>query len=445
MKQGTHNIPEYEVSQFNTVFKEVVENNFDYVRIRGEISELKKAASGHIYLTLKDDTSILNATIWSQKTKYLNIEPEIGMDVIATGKISTYAKSISTYSINIDKIEIAGEGSLLKLIEERKIKLRKQGIFDESLKKPLPYLPNKIGVITSPTGSVIYDIINRIKERFPVNIDIWPVSVQGMNCAEEICSALEGFSKFDNFERPDIIIIARGGGSVEDLMPFNDEKLAMKVFDSSIPIISAIGHETDTTIIDFCSDLRASTPTAAAEKAVPMRTELLQLILNYNQRLNYSYENKLNNIKIKLKNLSKLLKAPNLIIDLYKDKINFVSKNLFMKLENIIKNYFNLLKNYEKLIRSPGNDIINLKTNLNNLSKSLEKYFFDYRSLQKKELNKFFRLLESNSIHLNLQKGYSIIKKSNKIINKSKDISEEDLIDIQLSDNKINVKIKEIN
>ena len=445
MKQAIHNIPEYEVSQFNTVFKEVVETNFDYVRIRGEISELKKASSGHIYLTLKDDSSILNATIWSQKKNYLNLQPEIGMDVIVTGKISTYAKSISTYSINIDKIEIAGEGSLLKLIEERKIKLRKKGIFDEKYKKPLPYLPNKIGVITSSTGSVIHDILNRIKDRFPVKIDIWPVSVQGINSAQDICKALDGFSKFEDFERPDVIIIARGGGSVEDLMPFNDEELAIKVFEFSIPIISAIGHETDTTIIDFCSDLRVSTPTAAAEKAVPMRTELIQLILNFNQRLNYSQENELNNAKVKLKNLSQLLKAPNFVIDSYKDKINFVSKNLFMKLENIIKNYFNLLENYEKLIRFPGNDIVNMKTNLNNLFKVLEKIFFDYRTLQKKELNKFFRLLESNSIHLNLQKGYSIIKKSNKIINKSKEIIQDDIIDIQFLDKKINVNIKKIN
>ena len=260
------NIPEYEVSQFNKLIKDFIETNFNYVRIRGEISELKKASSGHIYLTLKDQHSILNATLWSQKKKYLNINPEIGMEVIVTGKISTYAKSISTYSINIDEIELAGEGALLKLIEDRKQKLKDRGIFDEKYKKKIPFLPNKIGVITSSTGSVIHDIINRIKDRFPTNIDIWPVPVQGVNSANNIIKAIEGFNSNNYLIKPDVIIIARGGGSTEDLMSFNDEKLVLAIFNSKIPIISAIGHETDTTLIDYVSDLRASNTSDAAEK-----------------------------------------------------------------------------------------------------------------------------------------------------------------------------------
>ena len=207
------NIPEYEVSQFNKIFKELVETNFSYVKIRGEISELKNASSGHIYLTLKDDNSILNATLWSQKKNNLLVIPEVGMEVIVTGKISTYAKSISTYSINIDRLELAGEGALLKIIEDRKNKLKKLGIFEEKNKKAIPYLPNKIGVITSATGSVIHDIINRIRDRFPTDIDLWPVAVQGVDAAENIIAAIIGFNSNNYFSKPNVIIIARGGGS----------------------------------------------------------------------------------------------------------------------------------------------------------------------------------------------------------------------------------------
>ena len=280
------NIPEYEVTQFNQKIKDVVESNFTYVRIRGEVSQLKSASSGHIYLTLKDENSVLNATIWSQKKNYLQIQPEVGMEVIVTGKISTYAKSISTYSINIDRIELAGEGALLKLIEDRKKRLKSKGIFDEEHKKEIPFLSSKIGVITSAEGSVIHDIINRVKDRFPTNIDLWPVPVQGVEAPEKIIEAIEGFNSSKYKLNPDVIIIARGGGSTEDLMAFNDEKLAISVYDSKIPIISAIGHETDTTIIDYVSDLRVATPTAAAEKATPMQSELKQIIIHSYNRIN---------------------------------------------------------------------------------------------------------------------------------------------------------------
>ena len=439
------NIPEYEVSQFNRAIKEVVESNFDYVRIKGEISDIKNASSGHVYLTLKDDSSVLNATIWNQKKNYLKIKPEVGMEVIVTGKISTYAKSISTYSINIDNLELAGEGALLKLIEDRKKRLENKGMFDEKYKKKIPYLPSKIGVITSPTGSVIHDIINRIKDRFPVNIDVWPVSVQGSNAGKEVVEAIKGFNDNQYINKPQVIIIARGGGSTEDLMPFNEEELANAVFNSQIPIISAIGHETDTTIIDYCSDLRTSTPTAAAEKAVPMRFELTQLVLGISQRLDFLQENILSNIKLNFVNVSKFLKAPNLVIISYKDKINLVSNNIFSKLENIFNNNYNILFNFNKLLRFPNKDIKNIKKILESISKEISRNIFDKKNYQQKELNKYFRLLKSNSLHSNLKKGYSIIRKSKTIVNKSKFINEDDLINVQFLDKSINIKVKKIN
>ena len=440
-----NNIPEYEVTQFNKTIKEVIELNFDYVRIRGEISDLKNASSGHVYLTLKDQSSVLNATIWNQKKEYLKIKPEIGMEVVVTGKISTYAKSISTYSINIDNLELAGEGALLKLIEERKKNLKKKGIFDEKHKKKIPYLPKKIGVITSPTGSVIHDIINRIKDRFPINIDVWPVSVQGSNSAQEIIDAIRGFNEIKYIEKPEVIIIARGGGSTEDLMSFNDESLALAVYESNIPIISAIGHETDTTIIDYCSDLRASTPTAAAEKAVPTRLELVQSISSIGQRLNYVQEQLIISLKLELTNLSKFLKAPHIIINSYKDKINLVSENISIKLENILNNNHNKFHNLNKLLRFPDNNIVNFKKNLEIIYKDINKNLSYQKNFFQKELNKYSRLLKSNALHTNLKKGYSIIRNTKKIINKSELIDNGDIISVQFLDKSLNLKVKKIN
>jgi exodeoxyribonuclease VII large subunit len=439
------NIPEYEVSQFNRLFKEVVETNFDYVRIRGEISELKNAASGHLYLTLKDKDSVLSATIWKQKKNYIQFDPEVGMDVIVTGKISTYAKSISTYSINIDKLELAGEGALLKLIEDRKKKLQSQGIFDDIHKKKIPYLPKKIAVITSPTGSVIHDIINRIKDRCPTNIDIWPVAVQGAVAAENIINAIKGFHNIAYDLKPDLIIIARGGGSTEDLMPFNDEKLALAVHYSAIPIISAVGHETDTTLIDYVSDLRASTPTAAAEKAVPMLIELEQTIVNAAQRLNYSIDNNFDSINKHLVNLSKFLKEPIFIISSFKNKFKAVTDNLSRGWENLFQENCNKLNHCSLLLRTPQSNFNNHTKYLSNTIKNFNRRINDIIYSQKNELNKFVRLLDSNSIHGTLSKGYSIVRKSKKIINKADLLNSEDLINIQFVDKTVDLKIKKIN
>jgi exodeoxyribonuclease VII large subunit len=439
------NIPEYEVSQFNRLFKEVVETNFDYVRIRGEISELKKAASGHLYLTLKDKDSILNATIWKQKKNYIQLNPEVGMEVVVTGKISTYAKSISTYSISIDKLELAGEGALLKLIEDRKKKLQSQGIFDDIHKKKIPYFPKKIGVITSPTGSVIHDIINRIKDRCPTNIDIWPVSVQGVVAAENIINAIKGFHNATYDLKPDIIIIARGGGSTEDLMPFNDENLALAVHYSIIPIISAVGHETDTTLIDYVSDLRASTPTAAAEKAVPMLIELEQSISNSAQRLNYSIDNNLNSTHKHLVNLSKFLKEPIFIISSFKEKFKLMAESLSREWKNLFQENCNKLENFSLLLRPPHNNFKNHKKYLSNTIKNFNRNINDLIDSRERELNKFVRLLDSNSIHGTLNKGYSIVRKSKKIINKADLIKSEDVINIQFIDKTVELKIKKIN
>jgi len=439
------NIPEYQVSQFNRLFRDVIETNFSYVRIKGEISEIKRATRGQLYLTLKDDESILSGVIWDNKKRDLQFNPEAGMEVVVTGKITTWSKFKTTYQVDIDKVELAGEGALLKLIEDRKQRLKAKGIFDTEHKRTLPFLPNKIGVITSPTGSVIHDIINRIQDRFPTNIDIWPVAVQGHDAAETIINAIKGFNSVIFQDKPDVIIIARGGGSTEDLMAFNDEELAEVVFESVIPIISAIGHETDTTIIDYVSDLRASTPTAAAEKVVPMRIDLERIINNLSQRLSHCVQNDFTKYNDQLINLSKFLKEPNLVITIFKERLKATVENLCKETDLIVRKNIYSLNNYKKLLRSPRDAVQIKKDKLQNFSKNLDRCVNENLRNLKKELNKFRSLLFSNSMSKTLKKGYSIISKSKKIINNSKLIQPVDEVKIQFFDKSIDVKIKKIN
>ena len=439
------NIPEYQVSQFNRLFRDVIETNFNYVRIKGEISEIKRATRGQLYLTLKDDESILSGVIWDNKKRNLQFNPESGMEVVVTGKITTWSKFKTTYQIDIDKVELAGEGALLKLIEDRKKRLKDKGIFDTVHKCTLPFLPNKIGVITSPTGSVIHDIINRIQDRFPTNIDVWPVAVQGPDASETIIAAIKGFNSDIFQDKPDVIIIARGGGSAEDLMAFNDEKLAQVVFESTIPIISAIGHETDTTIIDYVSDFRASTPTAAAEKVVPVRIDLDRIIDNLSQRLSYCIQNDFTKYNDQLINLSKFLKEPNLVITIFKERLKGTVENLCKENDLIVRKNIYSLNNYKKLLRSPRDAVQIKKDKLQNFSKNLDRCVNENLRNLKKELNKFESLLFSNSMSKTLKKGYSIISKSKKIINNSKLIQPADEVKIQFFDKSIDVKIKKIN
>ena len=439
------NIPEYEVSQFNRALKEVVENNFDYVRIRGEISEVKIATRGQFYLVLKDNESILSGVIWDQKKKYLKFNPEVGMEVVVTGKITTWSKFKTTYQIDIDKIELSGEGAILKLIEDRKKRLKAKGLFDKEKKKTLPFLPSKIGVITSPTGSVIHDIINRIKDRFFVAIDVWPTSVQGAEAADEIIQAIKGFNNMPQIDQPELIIIARGGGSTEDLMTFNDENLAFAVFESLIPIISAIGHETDTTIIDYVADVRASTPTAAAEKAVPVKNELKQLVSTLEQRLNFLIKGRIKSDKNYVENLNKFLKAPNLVINIFRDKLTKAYADLKGEINNQINKKNLILNNFDKIIKPPLSKIELNKSLLNNLNKNIEKNIVEKKLISKENLLKLSRLLYSNSIAANLKKGYSILTKKNKIVKTSKDIKINDSMKAQLQNGSLEIVVKKIN
>ena len=274
--QGDH-APPLSVSEISTALKRTVEDRFGHVRLRGEISGYKRAASGHVYLALKDDKAVLDGVMWKGNANRIAFAPEDGIEVIVSGKLTTYPGR-SKYQIVIDKMELAGEGALMQLFEKLKAKLQGEGLFDQTHKKALPYLPKTIGVVTSPTGAVIRDILHRLADRCPSHVILWPTVVQGDGAADKIAAAINGFSNSDensSFKRPDLIIVARGGGSIEDLWSFNEEQVVRAVANCTIPIISAVGHETDTTLCDFAADLRAPTPTAAAEMAVPVRADLL--------------------------------------------------------------------------------------------------------------------------------------------------------------------------
>ena len=266
------------VSELSAALKRSVEDRFGHVRVRGEISGFKRAASGHIYFSLKDENARLDAVMWKGGAARLPFAPEDGLEVVATGKLSTYAGR-SSYQIVVEALEVAGEGAIMLLFEKLKARLMAEGLFDPPRKKPMPSLPRVIGVVTSPTGAVIRDILHRLADRFPTHVIVWPVLVQGETAAPQIAAAINGFSALSEdgpVARPDLVIVARGGGSIEDLWAFNDEAVVRAVADCSIPVISAVGHETDITLCDFAADLRAPTPTAAAEVAVPVRSELLQ-------------------------------------------------------------------------------------------------------------------------------------------------------------------------
>ena len=268
------------VSELSLALKRTVEDRFGHVRVRGEISGYKRAASGHIYFSLKDDSARLDAVMWKGGAARLPFVPEDGLEVVATGKLTTYAGR-SNYQIVVDSLEVAGEGAMMLLFEKLKARLAAEGLFAPDRKKKLPALPRVIGVVTSPTGAVIRDILHRLADRFPTHVIVWPVLVQGEGSAAQIALAVNGFSAMPQngpATRPDLVIVARGGGSIEDLWAFNDEAVVRAVADCTIPIISAVGHETDTTLCDFAADLRAPTPTAAAEIAVPVRSDLLQRV-----------------------------------------------------------------------------------------------------------------------------------------------------------------------
>ena len=427
------NIQEYSVSEISDSIKGTLENSFGYVKVRGEVSGLSKPASGHIYLNLKDDKAVIKAIIWRSAAARISFVPEDGLEVICSGKLTTgYSDRYpgrSDYSIIVDSITPAGEGALMALLEQRKKKLAAEGLFEEQNKKSLPKYPETIGIVTSPTGAVIKDILHRLNERFPCNVILWPVPVQGQDAAQLISDAVDGFNNLsskDEVNLPDLIIIARGGGSIEDLWPFNEEIVIRSVFKSNIPIVSAIGHETDTTLIDFVSDLRAPTPTAAAEISTPDKEELLRDINEKNNRLNYSI---------------------NLYLDNLKDNFISIKDKLPVSLKLFLNNLTSYFQNISQSLnfRVLGEQLKSSKVKLISLEESLLKAKNILVERLQKELDNKSMLLESLSYKSVLKRGYSVTRSSNKIIKSKKDLKDESELIIETNFATLKAKLREIN
>ena len=306
------NLPEYTVSELARALKRSIEENFAYVRVRGEISGFKRHASGHCYLSLKDADAVIDAVCWRMTAVRLGLKPEDGMEVLCTGRLTTFPGR-SKYQLVIDTMELAGVGALLKLLEDRRKRLAAEGLFAVERKKRLPFLPEVIGIVTSPTGAVIRDILHRLADRFPRHVLLWPVAVQGEGAAVQVAAAINGFNRLPAdgpVPRPQLIIVARGGGSLEDLMAFNEEVVVRAAAASAIPLISAVGHETDTTLIDHASDRRAPTPTAAAEIAVPVRLDLVTELGAKSARLSGSLSRLFDQRRLHLAGLARGLPDP---------------------------------------------------------------------------------------------------------------------------------------
>lgn len=338
LQELNHNQPVYSVSEISQAIKRVLEDHFGLVRLRGEVSGWKGAhSSGHAYFSLKDDQAVINAVCWRGTLSKLQHKPEEGLEVIATGRVSAYN---GKYQIVIEHIEPAGAGALMALLEKRRKQLEAEGLFDPKRKKPLPFLPRVIGVVTSPTGAVIRDMLHRLSERFPVHVLLWPVPVQGEGAAEQIAEAITGFNSLTPDSRcpiPDVLIVARGGGSIEDLWAFNEEVVVRAIAASRIPVISAVGHETDTTLADYAADRRAPTPTAAAEMAVPVREELWTNLKQLDGRLSAACQRLLSQRADRLEGLVRGLPRPGQLLEAAMQRLDDWSERLHAALPQTIR------------------------------------------------------------------------------------------------------------
>jgi len=431
------NLNEFSVTEISNKIKFLLENNFGYVRIKGEISGLKIATSGHGYFSLKDANAVMAATCWRHSLARVNFALTEGLEVVVTGKITAYAGQ-SKYQISVEMIEPAGIGAFMKILQERKAKLEEEGLFSPEHKKKIPFLPKKIGIVTSITGAVIKDIIHRITDRFPMHLCIWPVAVQGESAAGEITAAINGFNNLPPELRPDLLIVARGGGSIEDLWPFNEEIVVRAAFNSDIPIISAVGHETDYTLLDLVADLRAPTPTAAAEFASPVIDGLKYTLASL-------YNNIARRASIIIKHKAQVLEGYNRILQY---PVNYLNNNiqkldelgfrLSGSLPNLVKQkemalkYFPVSRlqptkilHYKHLqLHGLANNLTSKKTNLLNQ--------FEYKIAMSSSL---LTSLDYNSV---LKRGYAMLKSEDGVyISTTAEVKSAKYVNVKLKDGEV--------
>jgi len=439
-----NNIPEYTVTQLNRSIKELLEDKFDYIKLIGESGPITVASSGHVYFSIKENDEVISCICWKGTHERLEIKLEEGTEYNFFGKVTSYSKfGRSVYQLIIDQIEYSGDGSILELIEKRKKDLESRGYFKDSHKLIIPKFPKKIGILTSATGSVIHDIIHRIENRFPLtNLEVYPIPVQGKKTHTEIIEYLDLIEISQ--EKPDLIIFARGGGSLEEMMPFNEPELIKRVYDLKIPSISAIGHETDYTLLDLVCDLRAPTPTAAAELSVPNQLEVLKDLKNL--QIDFS-----NNIKHKIA-------SPEKTILNFSSSMNFLSSRIY-ETENIlskcvsnyleyIKEYLSKLnnviyKNFMKITEfSPKQKIEITQNKVLSISKNTQIYIKNKMNSANQNLTLLNRIILNSSIERNLKKGYSILKNNQQLIKNIKTLKNVSEFSVKMHDGEILIKNK---
>lgn len=446
------NVPEFSVSELSFALKRQLEGAFPRVRVRGEISQPSFPRSGHCYFRLKDENAVLDGVCWKGTLPRLGIKIEEGMEVIATGKITTYAGS-SRYQIIVDRLELAGEGALLKLLEDRRKKLAAEGLFDADRKRELPFLPEVVGVVTSPTGAVIRDILHRLADRFPRRVLVWPVAVQGDRAAGEVAAAIAGFNRLPEagpVPRPDVLIVARGGGSLEDLWAFNEEVVVRAAAASTIPLISAVGHETDTTLIDFASDCRAPTPTAAAEMAVPVRADLVAEVLDYGKRAIASLNRHLREAATELAGLARALGDPRRLIEEYQQRLDIADERLRSGPRRVIEVKQQLVAGEARALRSAGqryksDTLQRIDRQADRIVQFADRVQRCGRELierREERVAQLGKLLESFSFHSVLNRGFALVRdQDDQPMLAASGAKAGDTVSIEFADGKVGARI----
>jgi exodeoxyribonuclease VII large subunit len=461
------NLPEFTVSELSGAVKRTIEGEFGLVRVRGEVGRVSRPSSGHLYLDLKDDRSVLAAIIWKGQASKLATRPEEGMEVVATGRLTTFPGQ-SKYQMIIEDVAPAGVGALMAMLEKRKEKLAAEGLFDAGRKRPLPYLPDVIGVITSPSGAVIRDILHRLRDRFPRRVIVWPVAVQGANCAPEVARAIAGFNAIvpgGPIPRPDLLIVARGGGSIEDLWGFNEEIVARAAAASTIPLISAVGHETDTTLIDFVADQRAPTPTAAAEMAVPVRLDLIAHVESQGARLTRALTQGLGLRQQRLRDLARAVPKGEMLLQQSRQRLDQMAERLTLGLKSVTTGrrlrLADLALRPGMLRRMVTDDARRLTTLSARLLPGLERVatarhqefsrtaalfgpaLLSERIARKREmLAQLDRLRETLGYEQTLRRGYAVIRGDGKVVTTTAAAAAAQLLEIQFADGRLPIGAK---
>lgn len=430
------NVPEFSVGDLANSLKRTIEDQYGRVRVRGELSRVSIAGSGHMYSSLKDENAVIDAVCWKGVMSKLEIKPEEGLEVIVTGRVTTYPQR-SNYQLVIETMELAGEGALLKMLEERKKSLMAEGLFAPERKKKLPFLPKTIGVVTSPTGAVIRDILHRLNDRFPRHVLVWPVLVQGQGAAEQVAQAIEGFQSINEhgIARPDLLIVARGGGSLEDLMPFNEEVVVRAVANSAIPVISAVGHETDTTLCDFAADERAPTPTGAAERAVPVRADLQAQILDLDYRLKTTALRMVEQRCERVNSFAARLGDPSRILEGYIQRVDHLGERISGVFTHYLAAKKERLMHGAASLRPPELQIKEANYSLQRASEKLENLKEKLLSDKQVNVSHSAKMLEAYSFKNVLARGYSVVRDENgAVIQNPATLQAGEIISIEFKD-----------